>query len=406
MLARLLVLAALLAGSLLGQSTSTLFSQVDQMLRGLSEITGWKVQRKVPSEILHKDTFRKQVEKGVKGAEADKDNKAAETTLKMFGLVPPDFDLARESADLITEQAAAFYDINKKRLFVMDTTQDTREQRLVLAHELSHALADQQHSIKKFMAAAMDDEESSAREAVVEGQASWLSWAYVLRRPGVPAEVPASLLDELSNSAGADGDEFPVYHQAPLYIRESLTFPYTDGMRFQDAVYRKLGSEAFEHVFHDPPHDTHQIIHPDAYLASQTATTPVLPSLETQLGKEGRRFRALQEGHVGEFDVSVLLRQFIAGPASREEAAHWRGGLYRLYEHKQKKYPLLVHSTDWDSPDAAQKFFQMYQQVLHAKWKKMEVASSSDKEVRGTGDNGQFWIHLDGTTVQVIEGLN
>ena len=58
-----------------------------------------------------------------------------------------------------------------------------------------------------------------------------------------------------------------MFTQAPLYIRESLTFPYTEGMRFQDAVYRELGPAAFERVFRDPPRSTQHIMHPETYLA-------------------------------------------------------------------------------------------------------------------------------------------
>src|SRR5262249_5138153 len=162
----------------------------------------------------------------------------------------------------------AFYDYKKKRLFILDTTQDTSEQRLALAHELAHALADQQHTLSKYMRDAKGDEEATARQSVIEGQASWLSWAYLSARSGGRPEVRAELLERLSKSAGADGDNFPVFSQAPLYIRDSLTFPYTDGMRFQDAVYRRLGSAAFDRLFSEPPLSTQQILHPEKYLAS------------------------------------------------------------------------------------------------------------------------------------------
>ena len=36
------------------------------MLGTLSDITGWKVQRTVPAEILAKDKFAKMVQEGVK----------------------------------------------------------------------------------------------------------------------------------------------------------------------------------------------------------------------------------------------------------------------------------------------------------------------------------------------------
>jgi len=191
--ARFLILVALLAGTAPAQTTPPLFSQVDEMLKGLSEITGWKVQRTVPSETLSREKFAKMVQDGVKDAEGDKETHAAEVALKMFGLVPQDFNLARESADLITEQAAAFYDYKKKRLFVLESTQNSNEQRLALAHELAHALADQQHPLNKYLHDAKNDEEATARQAVVEGQASWLSWAYLSRRSGRKAEVPVAM---------------------------------------------------------------------------------------------------------------------------------------------------------------------------------------------------------------------
>ena len=382
-----------------------LFSQVDDMLRALADITGWRVQRSVPAEILSKDNFRKMVEEGVKDAETNKETHAAEIALKMFGLVPQDFDLARESGDLLAEQAAAFYDYKKKRLFVLDSTKADNDQMIALAHELAHALADQQHPLRKYLGDAEGDEQSTARQAVVEGQATWLSWAYLSKKAGGRGEVPRALLDRLAEGAGATGDDFPVFSQAPLYIRESLTFPYTEGMRFQDAVYRELGPAAFERVFRDPPRSTQHILHPQTYLMGRMPTAPVLPRLETAAGKEARNFRTLADGDVGEFDYGVLLRQYIGEAEGRAAAAHWRGGAYRLYQHKQEKYTVLVHSSEWDSPEAARIFFELYQRVLRAKWKKLEIATSSPAEVTGQGDNGRFSLRLEGATVHSIEGI-
>jgi hypothetical protein len=383
----------------------TIFSQVDEMLRTLSDITGWKVQRTVPAEILSKNNFRKMVEEGVKDAEGNKETRAAETALKMFGLVPQDFNLARESGDLLAEQAAAFYDYKKKRLFVLDSTKNDNEQVIALAHELAHALADQQHPLRKFINDADGDEQATARQAVIEGQATWLSWAYLSKKSGGRGEVPRSLLDRLAEGAGASGEDFPVFSQAPLYIRESLTFPYTEGMRFQDAVYRELGPAAFERVFRDPPRTTEHIMHPQTYLTSRMPTMPGLPRLEEAAGKEAGRFKILTDGDVGEFDYGVLLRQYIGEAEGREAASHWRGGVYRLYEHKGTKYSVLAHSSEWDSPAAAKTFFELYQRVLKSKWKKIDIATSSPAQVTGAGDSGRFSLRLDGSIVHSIEGI-
>ena len=397
-------LLALLLVACPGFAQTPLFSQIDDMLRTLSDITGWRVQRTVPAEILSKDSFRKMVEEGVKDAETNKETRAAEIVLKMFGLVPQGFNLARESGDLLAEQAAAFYDYRKKRLFVLDSTRTDGEQQIALAHELAHALADQQHPLRKFMNDGDGDEQATARQSVIEGQATWLSWAYLSKKAGGRGEVPPNMLNRLADGTGASGDDFPVFTQAPLYIRESLTFPYTEGMRFQDAVYRHLGPAAFERVFRDPPRSTQHIMHPDTYLAGRMPTFPVAPRLE-EAGAESRRFRVLADGDVGEFDYSVLLRQYIGETEGAQAAAHWRGGTSRLYEDKKEKYPVLVHASEWDSPEAARAFFDLYQRVLQAKWKKFEIAAESPRQVTGTGDNGRFSLLLDGVSVHSIEGI-
>ena len=139
-----------MASAALAQPQSKLFEQVGPMLDGLSQITGWKVERKVPAEILHQSDFKKMMQEHMKDA-SPKAVRAEELTLKMFGLVPPDFNLVGETVDLLSEQAAAFYDYNKKRLFVLDTTPDGDEARLALVHELAHALADQHHNLGKYM---------------------------------------------------------------------------------------------------------------------------------------------------------------------------------------------------------------------------------------------------------------
>src|SRR5689334_13271094 len=119
MLRRLLFLG-MFAWTAAAASRTPLFDQVGPILNGLSEITGWKVERKVPAEILHQADFRRFMQDHMKDA-SPKELRAQELTLKMFGLVPADFNLAGETVDLMSEQAAAFYDYNKKRLFVLDS---------------------------------------------------------------------------------------------------------------------------------------------------------------------------------------------------------------------------------------------------------------------------------------------
>jgi hypothetical protein len=409
MLARL-VLLALVATAALAQSSSSLFHQVDEMTTALSEITGWSVKRKVPAEMLSKDKFHHYLEARMKDTDKD-DLRAEELTLKMFGFVPMDFNLARETVDLVSEQAAAFYDYNKKRLFILDSTSDDMEQRVALVHELAHALADQHHPLGKYLKKGNpDDDSSTARQAVMEGQATWLTWAYVSKRNGGKSEVPAAMLDELTKAVGADGADFPVFSKAPLYMRESLTFPYNQGMRFQDAVFHKLGRSGFDEVFDRAPLDTQQILHPADYFSDKKPAETDAPALEVILGKkEAKQFRSLADGTLGEFDFSMLLRQFVPEKQGAAAAGHWRGASYRVYENKHEKYPVLTYTSDWDSPEAAQEFFKLYQRVMKGKWKKMTGVTKSTADgvtiLTGVGDSGRFRLSVSGANVQSIEGL-
>lgn len=404
MLVRLVLLALWFVPGIVSapaqQKPSALFQEVDEMTSALSEITGWPIRRKVPAKIITKEAFRHQVESRMKGSSNNKEVHAEEVTLKMFGFIPQDFDLAKETVDLVSEQAAAYYDYSKKRLFVLDSTSEGSEQRVALVHELAHALADQQHPLGKYLhKGSPDDDASTAREAVMEGQATWLTWAYVSKRNGGKAEVAPDMIEKLTDNSTGSSSDFPVFAKEPLYLRESLVFPYDEGMKFQDAVYHKLGKKSFDEIFTRPPLSTQQILHPGTYIENEKPEDPEPPSLDK------KKFRVLNDGSVGELDHSMLLRQFVGEKEGRAAASKWRGGAFRLYENKRDKYPVLTYISEWSTPEAARQVFTLYQRVMKGKWKEMKVSERTPDHVFGTGDSGRFELRVSGTTVTSTEGL-
>ena len=102
--------------------------------------------------------------------------------------MPPDFNLAQNTVELLTEQAAAFYDYDKKKLFITETTSDD-SQEPVLSHEIAHAIADQNYNLGKFIKAGRkSDDGATARLAVMEGQATWLMSELLAREERTVAE--------------------------------------------------------------------------------------------------------------------------------------------------------------------------------------------------------------------------
>src|SRR5207253_7837472 len=118
-----------------------IFTEIDRTLDELAKISGLKLQKKVPADLITKDKVNEFLKKKVKEVSTPSELRAEELTLKKFGLVPQDFDLVQTTVDVLTEQAAAFYDYHAKKLYITDwTPSSTRE--AALAHELAHALAD------------------------------------------------------------------------------------------------------------------------------------------------------------------------------------------------------------------------------------------------------------------------
>lgn len=383
------------------QESKILFEQVEPILQGLSEITGWKIKRKVPADYISRAQLHAFIQRRVKEVLKPEEIRLEALALKMFGLVPDDFDLEKAMVDLMTEQAAAFYDYDRKRLFITESSTSFLEKRVALVHELAHALADQNFSLGKYLRAGRkNDDGETAREAVMEGQATWLMWAYVSKLGGGEAKVSDIILKTATGPAPVSASQFPVFENAPLYLRESLTFPYTCGMLFQNAVFEKLGKEGFSEVFRRAPEGTQQILHPEKYLNGVAPVKTEPPQIP-----DAKDYRAVLDGAVGEFDHHVLIQQYASEEKAESVAPHWRGGSFRLFEAKGDWHPVLSYASEWDSPDAAAQFFAVYKEAVRRKSSKLTPAE--DTAVKFTGENarGRFTLSLEGTRVSGVEGF-
>src|SRR5919202_1121829 len=126
------------------------FSQIDSIVKSISEITGLPEKHPVRYGRMSKRQLRQFLYKRIKKSLKPEEIYADELALKMFGFVPQDFDLRKSTLDLLTEQAAAFYDYDEKKLFLMEDSSVIGDT-VTLAHELTHALADQHFHLNNFM---------------------------------------------------------------------------------------------------------------------------------------------------------------------------------------------------------------------------------------------------------------
>lgn len=397
-LAALLVLAAFYVGAQRAPRPA-IFGQIEEILSDLGRITGLKAPKTVAADVIDKNGLQRFLEKRIEETLEEEDIRAEEITLKLLGFLPAGFDLKKMTVDLLTEQAAAFYDFRKKKLFLMEATPALSEQTL-LVHELAHAVADYNFRLERYIQKGKNDDAALARQAVMEGQATWLMAEYLAQRMGQTLKTSPEILDMMERQTGASNGMFPVFDQAPLYLRESLLFPYTRGLRFQHAVIERLGQAGFAEVFRKPPVSTQQVIDPKKYFDGVEPTDPPLPSI-----RGGRAYRELASGALGEFDHDLLLRQYAGKEAAAALPPKWRGGKYRVLEHKRNRRTVLLYVADWADEAAAKEYFALYRKVLAGKWKKLEVAAESESRIEGRGDPGAFRTAREGSRVASVEGL-
>jgi hypothetical protein len=380
-------------------AAQALCAQAGSISRELTEISGMTLRRPVPCDFITKEKIGAFLKKRVKETASPEDIRAEELTLKKLGLVPPDFDLSATTVDLLTEQAAAFYDYDRKKLFITDTT-PSATQETVLAHELSHALADQNFNLGKYIRQGRkNDDGVAARLAVMEGQATWLMSEFLARKMGQSLRKTPELATALSGFNEAAG-QYPVFDNSPLYLRRTLVFPYVQGMLFQNALVRRDGDAGFAEVFRRPPVSTQQIAHPEKYFASELPTSPALPEVRLPRG-----YKSLVGGTLGELDHSVLVEQFAGKQAAAEMAPHWRGSTFEIRENKKERRAVLLYAAEWDSEEAARRYFAFYKDALGKKWKKIVIDSESADSADGVGDDGRFELRRKGAIVTSVEGL-
>ena len=379
-------------------------AEINEILRQLSDITGFRIRRQLPFQLITRDQVNAYIKDQIKRSVRPKEIYAEELSLKKLGFVPADFDLRQTTIDLLTEQAAAFYDFHRKKLFISDwAAESMRDEALV--HELAHALADQNFNIERYLNKDPNDaEESLARQTVVEGQASWLTVEYSARQAGRTLADAATAQQYFGRELDPDDPKYPVFSKAPLYLRATMLFPYQEGETFQQAVVLHDGKAAFGNVFGKPPISTSQVLHPERYFAG---TKPILP----QLPKPASDMKAAVEGVFGEEDVQVMLRQYSSTSIARGLAPGMTGGRYRIDadrkgpKNEKERHTSLVFATEWADEDSATAFLNAYQNVLEKKWKSVDQGDHDAMHISGKSEDGYYRVERKGKMVLSREGF-
>jgi hypothetical protein len=416
-----------------------LFHSVDEILQFDSKESGLPIKREVKRKLTSRDEVVSYLTKHMNDEDTQR-LRRSELVLKKFGLLPRDFDLETFLVALLKEEVAGYYDPKTKTVNLLDWV-PIEEQEPVMAHELTHALQDQDINLQKWMkkgdkdlgeirkdptsADIENDEIDNAREAVVEGQAQAMMFQYAIAPTGHSIVTSPALVGAMEEESLTGSPSTKVFNDAPIFMKESLTFPYTYGMDFVVKLMQQGGKEkAFADVLHNPPHTTRQIMEPETYLSGERIEPMHIPDFK----RDFKDYKKFDIGAMGEFDVAVLIEQYVGKPLSKKMYPEWRGGYYYAAKTKTNAdAPLgLLYVSRWSSPESAAEFAGIYAHSLQERYKhatEANAASKPDCAARAEGDEkkappaihgrhvwnsdeGTIVIEEQGETVFVSESLD
>jgi hypothetical protein len=266
--------------------------------------------------------------------------KGLETTYKLFGLLPDTLQLRSLLLDLYTEQVAGYYDPDSATLFAVAEA-DPAQLRLVLAHEMIHALQGQYIPLDSILYKTSNNDRLTAAQAVLEGQATLASIEVLAAGQNVTADP--EFWELYRQQVRQQQSSMPVFAKAPLIVREALIFPYLAGAEFMQWW---KNSPHRDTVPYGPrmPVSTEQILHPERYLRD----TPV------QLAFSGPPDR-IYEDVLGESEIRVLMAHLSGKSEVRTGSPNgWAGDRYRVIATPLG--PALVWYLAWDDKRSSERF--------------------------------------------------
>jgi hypothetical protein len=350
-----------------GKVNQTLAGNIEQGIQGIRELS---FKHHVPVVLKNPDQVEQMViadlQRDFTDAQLDADGKAG----SMLALFPPGMDLKAESVKLLKSQIAGFYDPYEKQMVLVegsvnvgftDRMLEFMVQRdlvndMLLAHELTHALQDQNFGLQDQLDKLKDNSDAEiALKSVAEGDATIAGFAYVAgRMDNSIANTLTSSMKNLPETFAAQSKDTPEGLSYPLI------FQYSEGVRFVSEAYRRGGWKAVDALYSKPPQSTQQIIDPSLYF--DRPLTPVeveLAGYQTIL----KEWTTADADTFGELSIQLILQLGYGKQAPEVEVAkNWAGDRMAIVSRGADVAVLWI--VVFRDDDSARRFEESYRMLL------------------------------------------
>ena len=349
---------------------------ITELMRAAERVRNLKFVRRVPVLVENRERITEYVSTQIEEDELER----ARVVYTALGLLPEHLDVRALLLRLMGEQVVGYYDADEKHLVVRDdimrgfaqpdeddaeTQAELAEARIVLLHELVHALQDQHLKLSEHIHAERDTDASNAFHALVEGDATLAMIGYALEREQVPLQRltgnPAQVrsFSDVVRRSPLAGSEL---EQAPAIVRVPLLSSYVDGLAFCASLHGRGRFDAVDNAHGDPPRSTEQVLHPERFAQRDTPTAVKLQTLP-ELDSAG--YEVVREDTLGELEMGVYFGQAGTLNEAKSAAEGWDGDRIRVYS--RAGYPTaVVWLSVWDTEQDAEQAERAAQRVLSA----------------------------------------
>jgi len=210
----------------------------------------------------------------------------------------------------------------------------------------------------------------------------------------------------------------PVMARAPLLLSESMIFPYSEGLSFEQDIWMDQGqAAAFAGTLDRPPTSSWEIMNPREYEHKHIPAVPLLPNIHPLTDP---LYEPYDIGQMGQLDVKILTELFGGDNAARDLTPAWDGGLYWAGQLHSAKTPeeqastkslALFYLSIWKNADSAQVFAKLYADSLGRKYSNLKMVSndassqsSSNGSVGKSGDQEQVFSTDEGPVIITQRG--
>ena len=378
--------------------TKKLFESVDKIFDFAAEDTGMPKHTAVKRRLVSKADVEKYASGALAKEEFTKRFAQEELSMKKLGFLPRDFNLKEFLVKSTGQQIAGYYDFETKTISLLNWVPPDRQEP-ILAHELTHALQDQNYDLGKWMKAARkpagnsskhvetgNDDGATARKAVVEGQAMVVYVDYLLAPMGRNLVNTPDLIYQMEEPAVKAVADSQMLHDAPMILRESGSFAYNEGLIFEGELLHKGGKEmAFAGAFARPPRNSHEILQPQAYISEEKLPPIAVPDLKQLLGDQ---YDVFDSGGIGQLDVRALLKQYGERKIADDLSSAWQGGAYVTFHRKNNVNVAsaesattadlaLLYISRWTTPQSAERFARFYTSAVTQRYQTATLQPAS-----------------------------